>query len=245
MALKLYDKIVPSDEFALVDAEHVEMADGSNLSGFATRAAEQAQDLTERVTALEQRTSVGAEVILARQEDLVFTPFAAFGCYGVMLSGMLTRPLSGGEEYTVVWDEVEYTRTAVAFTNPNDGTECVAVGNPMVYGQADNGDTFAVVCDLTNGYVYALSTETKASHDVEICCTAEVSLAERVEALNERFGALETPAVSVDLTAFESSGTIVETHADGSVKTYTMEFDGNGNPTKVTDSNGNVTVLTW
>lgn len=135
MALKLYDKIVPSDEFALVDAEHVEMADGSNLSGFATRAAEQAQDLTERVTALEEQAD-----------------------------------------------------------------QMGSVANQAI-GQ--------------------------------------------LASLTGRVTALETPAVSVDLTAFESAGTVVETHADGSAKTYTMEFDEDGNPTKVTDSDGNVTVLTW
>lgn len=50
---------------------------------------------------------------------------------------------------------------------------------------------------------------------------------------------------SIDLSAFESTGTIVETFADGSTKTTTMEFDANGNPIKITDTNGNVTILTW
>jgi YD repeat-containing protein len=52
-------------------------------------------------------------------------------------------------------------------------------------------------------------------------------------------------AVSVDLSGFESNGKIVETYADGSTATTVMEFDANGKPTKITDSNGNVTVLTW
>lgn len=50
---------------------------------------------------------------------------------------------------------------------------------------------------------------------------------------------------SIDLTQFESNGVIVETYTDNSQKTYAMEFDENGNPIKITDSNGNVTVLTW
>lgn len=57
--------------------------------------------------------------------------------------------------------------------------------------------------------------------------------------------AVAPKVTSIDLTNFESSGTIVETRADGSTITYTMEFDADGNPTKITDSNGNETVLTW
>ena len=52
-------------------------------------------------------------------------------------------------------------------------------------------------------------------------------------------------ATEIDLSAYESEGKIVETFADGSVVTTVMEFDSNGKPTKITDSNGNVTVLTW
>lgn len=57
--------------------------------------------------------------------------------------------------------------------------------------------------------------------------------------------AVNKTATTVDLSAYESNGTIVETYSDGSTITYTMEFDTNGHPTKVTDSKGNVTKLTW
>lgn len=53
----------------------------------------------------------------------------------------------------------------------------------------------------------------------------------------------KTP-VEVDLTAFESDGIIVETYADGSTVTTTMERNAEGKVTKITDSNGNETVLT-
>lgn len=55
----------------------------------------------------------------------------------------------------------------------------------------------------------------------------------------------DSVATNVDLSAYESEGKIVETFADGSVVTTVMEFDSNGKPTKITDNNGNVTVLTW
>jgi hypothetical protein len=53
------------------------------------------------------------------------------------------------------------------------------------------------------------------------------------------------PAVGINLSGFESEGKIVETFADGSTATTVMEFDAEGKPTKITDGNGNVTVLTW
>lgn len=55
----------------------------------------------------------------------------------------------------------------------------------------------------------------------------------------------ELPATSIDLSGLDSEGKIVETFADGSTKTTTLEFDGSGNPVKITDGDGNVTVLTW
>lgn len=54
----------------------------------------------------------------------------------------------------------------------------------------------------------------------------------------------ETPPTAVDLSNYDG-GTIVETYADGTSKTTTIEFDADGNPIKITDGDGNVTVLTW
>lgn len=59
------------------------------------------------------------------------------------------------------------------------------------------------------------------------------------------FSEEEAVATSIDLSAYESSGQIVETLSDGSIKTTTVEFDDNGNPIKITDSRGNETTLTW
>jgi hypothetical protein len=50
---------------------------------------------------------------------------------------------------------------------------------------------------------------------------------------------------SIDLSAFETEGKIVERFADGSLATTVMEFDDEGKPVKITDSNGNVTTLIW
>ena len=53
------------------------------------------------------------------------------------------------------------------------------------------------------------------------------------------------PAASIDMSLFDSEGKIVETFADGTSKTTVIEFDEGGNPVKITDGDGNVTVLTW
>ena len=55
----------------------------------------------------------------------------------------------------------------------------------------------------------------------------------------------EKVAASVDLSGFETEGEIVETYPDGTSVTYNFEFDSEGNPVKITDSDGNETVLTW
>ena len=58
-------------------------------------------------------------------------------------------------------------------------------------------------------------------------------------------GAATAQPTSIDLSQYESNGRIVETFADGTTKTTTVEFDGNGKPVKITDSAGNTTNLNW
>ena len=52
-------------------------------------------------------------------------------------------------------------------------------------------------------------------------------------------------ATAIDLSKLDTEGKITESYADGTSKTTTMEFDENGNPTKITDGDGHETVLTW
>ena len=66
-----------------------------------------------------------------------------------------------------------------------------------------------------------------------------------VVAFYTNLATVETPATSIDLSALDSEGKVVETFADGTAKTTTMEFDADGNPVKITDGDGNVTTLTW
>lgn len=66
-----------------------------------------------------------------------------------------------------------------------------------------------------------------------------------MDAIDARIDAKSAVATGIDLSAYESNGTIVETFADGSSKTTTVEFDANGNPVKITDGDGNVITIAW
>lgn len=55
----------------------------------------------------------------------------------------------------------------------------------------------------------------------------------------------EPLVTSIDMTAFDTAGQIVETYANGTVKTTIITFDESGNPVKIVDGDGNETTLTW
>ena len=77
--------------------------------------------------------------------------------------------------------------------------------------------------------------------DTEARDAADTAL-EGISALDEKLNGVPS---SIDLSALDTEGKIVETFADGTTKTTTMDFDENGNPIKITDGDGNETVLTW
>lgn len=96
-----------------------------------------------------------------------FSYYPDYGVYGKSISPMPFQ-LVDGEEYQIEWDTETYTRTAFSFTNPLDGTSCVAVGNKMVYTGQDDGDPFAIVCDTANDYLHFFSSEIKTEHYVGV-----------------------------------------------------------------------------
>lgn len=108
-----------------------------------------------------------SETVIFAEQTLGFEYSEGFGAY---YAGFNTSPFSlvDGQEYIVVWDGIENKRTAFAFTNPRDGTSCVALGNPLVTGGTANEDKFAVVEDKTNDNAYFFSLETTSSHTVKI-----------------------------------------------------------------------------
>lgn len=95
-----------------------------------------------------------------------FSYNSGFGTFSFSDMSLLFN-LEKDKEYIVVWDGTEYPRTAFEFTAA-DGANCVAVGNPIAAGQADNGDSFAIVTDKTNSVTHFISTETISEHTVAI-----------------------------------------------------------------------------
>lgn len=81
----------------------------------------------------------------------------------------------------------------------------------------------------------------KNGKDFPLMQAHDIMVAEDGTRLDEKLAG----APAIDLSAFETEGVIVETLANGTTKTTTFEFDENGNPVKITDGDGNVTVLTW
>ena len=88
-------------------------------------------------------------------------------------------------------------------------------------------------------YQLGCSKGTETREPTEIDLSSYESNGEIVETYAD--GSTKTTIVEFD----ESNGTIVETFADGSTRTTTVEFDEIGNPIKITDGNGNETVITW
>lgn len=70
-------------------------------------------------------------------------------------------------------------------------------------------------------------------------------IASSVIELEEKISEDPEKIVSIDLSNFDSNGQIVETYSSGATKTTTVEFDEDGNPTKITDDDGNEITLTW
>ena len=147
-----------------------------------------------------------------------------------------TFPLVEGVRYLIVWDTVGYYCDAVAANL--GGVDGIGIGNFAIAGLGENTEEpFLIGVAVDGSAAICYTTENAETHSVTI-----YSLAPLVKTLDAKY--LPSP-VSVDLSAYESEGKIVETYADGSAITTVMEFDANGNPIKITDSNGNVTVLTW
>lgn len=100
----------------------------------------------------------------------------------------------------------------------------------------------------TEGAVGVLAIDVNSpSHDVYKCVGANNGIYtwELLSSGSGEGGSTPEVPTSIDLSAFDTDGTIVEEFDDGTTKTTTMEFDEDGNPIKIIDNDGNETVLTW
>lgn len=115
--------------------------------------------------------------VILPEASLAFEYVAAFDAYAHTINS-LPFVFETGYQYTIVWDGIEYVRTAFAFTAA-DGSSCVAVGNPLAAGESSNGDPFAIVCNNTNSYLYYISTEIADTHTVVISLNEGIVLKDR------------------------------------------------------------------
>ena len=138
-----------------------------------------------------------------------------------------SKALIPGANYTVTIDALSFTSVYESeyegyYTISNDTTRFIKNGALCFIAIQSN--------DYTDGQTVSVS----------------VVLAEdAIQKIDAKYIPSEAVPTSVDLSAYESSGTIVETYADGTTKTTSIEFDADGNPIKITDGDGNVTELTW
>ena len=164
-----------------------------------------------------------------------------------------------GSIYT--WEFLSSGMSIIAATTRGGGFRNKTFG----YSDLLYPDGYVVRCgDLildSGGYLYRVTALGNTSCDATYTGTqfgatgADVEIVQELgtsktavmsqKAVTEELNELYKVATSIDLSAYESNGQIVETYEDGSTKTTTVEFDAIGNPIKITDAKGNVTVLTW
>ena len=192
------------------------------------------------------------ELLPKTTEETVFN--SAFDAYAITksVSVEMTMFLHGyGEEKLegtvyVDFDGVTYAcepQSVAALDN------AIGVGNFTLFGGTGNNEPFAIsiLADLGDevspgGLLMVGTFDTSPTeHTVRIYQKTE-GVAGGYKVKHEY--PLEQP-VSIDMSAFESEGKIVETYADGTSKTTVVELNGIGNPSKITDSDGNVIQFMW
>lgn len=161
---------------------------------------------------------------------------------------------AGNPQYSIHWipgeDETgEILLDAENLTGIQSGEYGIGFAACRVAGEQSAefmGNTITVTVPSVGLYFgYPQNNSVPAEYAVGVFYEEVKPLDAKFLPMDEIKEAVAPKVTSIDLTNFESNGTIVETYADGSTITYTMEFDADGNPIKVTDSNGNETVLTW
>ena len=189
MSIPITDKFKPKGAggFPLMDAEDVQMPDGTRLSDLDL----DLKIVTYDLVSMGLPTLTGGEVLQFETDTTDLTEIHA--------TSIITRIVN------IECDNIAFENVKVSFL-PNSNVAIVDLFAFKAY----------VTLRITDGKVYIGATADK-----------------------------DSPPVSIDLSNFESEGKIVETFADGSTETTVMEFDADGKPTKITDGNGKVTVLTW
>ena len=175
--------------------------------------------------------------------DLRTTTDAVIGCQRSILCKSQVPNKNTGKSYTTQAQEAAQEaesaadRAEAAATRAEAASD--ALNTPGTLYATDDGEGNVTL----RGEVTEMADQ-EARADVAEAKADVAELREKVENLDGS-GSSDTPPTSIDLSTLDTEGKIVETYADGSTKTTTMEFDADGNPVKITDGDGNETVLTW
>jgi hypothetical protein len=148
--------------------------------------------------------------------------------------GLTAVPLAGGSSTLE-------TDTAAICAALNKGA--VAFVIPFSMGSSTLSVTVAMNSASMNGMYQCISVVNYVEPGTVELFVDSASITVTCASISE-YASTPVPT-AIDLSGFESEGKIVETFADGSTATTVMEFGSDGKPTKITDGNGNVTVLTW
>ena len=201
----------------------------------------------------------GSTKVIAEEQELIFGETS-----GMLASAVtLVDQLVAGNTYKVVWGDEEFTcecydkmegggvtLNGLALGNASLMMETMTnTGEPFFVGSSD-GENFSVIkrADDPTTTIAIYGGEEMASKAYVQQYVGEVveQVSSGVGAIVEQYvDAATARPTSIDLSQYESNGRIVETFADGTTKTTTVEFDGNGKPVKITDSAGNTTNLNW
>lgn len=160
--------------------------------------------------------------------DSFFENYNEYIAYGFDTN---TAAIIPGAEYNVTIDGNSYA--GVGYSEEGE----VGVRWEMIGGHTSRAVASSAISVI---FLAAESLTTDSAVNVSIVLASDF-----VKKLDEMYLPDAAQPVSIDLSGLDTNGTIVETYADGTSKTTTMEFDENGNPIKITDADGNVTTLTW
>ena len=255
MPIEAIDKFKPKNNqsFALMDAQDIEMPDGKRLSEMEFGGGGgDFPDILEEETRTECQE---VEEVLLEAKNFTFS---YSDTYFINIADPLQEPnkvtdLLISEATLSAWN----SHTGPVYVKwGNETFECAmktvqgvrCVGNTGLIGGEPSDEPFLLGAFLDNLWFWLIGTADQTpNREVGISIPVKKDVEVQVDVLKEEHlpGKVGKTPKSVAIAFGETTGTIVEEYPTGKKITYSLEFDSSGNPTKIMDSDGNVTTMTW